>query len=228
LTRPVASLAAGRVLVVGVGGLGCPAAAAVAAAGVGHLGLVDPDRVERSNLVRQLLYTDADLGQRKVAVAAAALTRDHPRLEVALYPDRWPERTPAELLARYHVVIDATDRTATKLALHDACLTAGVAYCFGGAVGWQGQWMVVIPGETPCLRCAFGAIDGMEGRGTCADLGVLAPVVGLVGYQQALAAIRILLGKPPAPGLTTYDGRRQRTHTLALSRDPRCPACGAG
>jgi len=223
----VASLAAGRVLVVGLGGLGCPAARAVAAAGVGHLGLVDPDRVERSNLPRQTLYGEGDLGERKVAVAAAALTRLHPGLEVATYPGRWPERTPADLLGRYHVVIDGTDRATTKLALHDACLAAGVAYCFGGAVGWQGQWMAVVPGETPCLRCGFGGTDGRDEGGTCADLGVLAPVVGLVGYQQALAAVRILLGEPPAPGLTTYDGRRQRTHTIDLARDLRCPGCGS-
>lgn len=223
----MASLAAGRVLVVGLGGLGCPAARAVAAAGVGHLGLVDPDRVERSNLLRQTLYGDADLGERKVAVAAAALVRLRPRLEVATYPGRWPDHTPAELLGRYHVVIDGTDRATTKLALHDACLAAGVAYCFGGAVGWQGQWMAVLPGETPCLRCGFGPTDGRDDGATCADLGVLAPVVGLVGYQQALAAIRILLGKPPALGLTTYDGRRQRIHTLDLTRDPHCPGCGS-
>ncbi len=222
----MASLAAGRVLIVGLGGLGCPAARAVAAAGVGRLGLVDGDRVERSNLPRQTLYTDADLGERKVAVAAAALVHLQPQLEVATYPGRWPDHTPADLLGRYHVVIDGTDRATTKLALHDACLAAGVAYCFGGAVGWQGQWMAILPGETPCLRCAFGPTDGEDAGGTCADLGVLAPVVGLVGCQQALAAIRILLGRPPAPGLTTYDGRRQRTHTVELSRDPNCPGCG--
>ncbi len=221
----MASLAAARVLIVGLGGLGCPAAETLATAGVGHLGLVDPDRVERSNLPRQTLYGEADRGERKVTVAAATLTRRHPRLEIATYPGRWPEETPGALLSRYPVVIDATDRAATKLALHDACVAAGVAYCFGGAVGWRGQWMTVLPGETPCLRCVFGPAAGEEEGGSCADLGVLASVVGLVGHQQALAALRILLGEPPAPGLTTYDGRRQRTHTLHLDRDPRCEGC---
>jgi molybdopterin/thiamine biosynthesis adenylyltransferase len=220
-------LAAGRVLVVGIGGLGCPAALALADAGVGTLGLVDGDRVDLSNLQRQILHRVATLGMPK-AVSAAAILRDRrPEVAVETFDGRWPAETPAGLLGRFDVVVDGSDRAATKLALNDACVAAGVPYVYAGAVGWDGQWMAVVPGRSACLRCLFGDSDGGD-EPTCGEIGVLAPVVGLIGFQQAMEAIKLITGRGVASTdrLTTYDGLRQRFYTVRVDRNPRCPTCG--
>jgi molybdopterin/thiamine biosynthesis adenylyltransferase len=220
-------LAQARVLVVGVGGLGCPAAMALAEAGVGTLGLVDGDRVDLSNLQRQILHRVATLGMEKVTSAAALLRAARPSLTVETFSGRWPAETPADLLTAFDVVVDGSDRAATKLALNDACVAASVPYVYAGAVGWDGQWMAVIPRRTACLRCLFGDSDG-GGEPTCGEIGVLAPVVGLIGFQQAMEAIKLITGHGTAATnrLTTYDGLRQRFYTVRVDRNPRCPTCG--
>jgi molybdopterin/thiamine biosynthesis adenylyltransferase len=220
-------LAHARALVVGVGGLGCPAALALAAAGVGTLGLVDGDRVDLSNLQRQILHRVATLGMPKTASAAATLHVLHPALAIETFDGRWPAGTPGDLLGRFDVVVDGSDRAATKLALNDACVAAGVPYVYAGAVGWDGQWMAVVPGRTACLRCLFGDSDGGH-EPTCGEIGVLAPVVGLIGFQQAMETIKLITGVGTASvdRLTTYDGLRQRFYTVRVDRNPRCPTCG--
>jgi molybdopterin/thiamine biosynthesis adenylyltransferase len=220
-------LARARVLVVGVGGLGCPAALALAEAGVGTLGLVDGDRVDLSNLQRQILHRVTTLGMPKAASAAAALRARCPTLNLETFDGRWPAGTPAGLLTTFDVVVDGSDRAVTKLALNDACVAAGVPYIYAGAVGWDGQWMAVVPGRTACLRCLFGDRDG-GGEPTCGEIGVLAPVVGLIGFQQAMEAIKLITGEGAASvnRLTTYDGLRQRFYTVRVDRNPRCPTCG--
>lgn len=216
-----------RVLVVGIGGLGCPAALGLAEAGVGTLGLVDGDRVELSNLQRQILHGMATLGQAKTESAATALRGRRPSLAVETFAGRWPAATPADLLERFDVVVDGSDRAATKLALNDACVAAGVPYVYAGAVGWDGQWMAILPGRTACLRCLFGNSDGGH-EPTCGEIGVLAPIVGLIGFQQAAEAVKLLTDPDTAATnrLTTYDGLRQRFYTVRVARKANCPACG--
>jgi len=216
-----------RVLVVGIGGLGCPAALGLAEAGVGTLGLVDGDRVELSNLQRQILHRMATVGQTKTESAATALRGRRPALVVETFAGRWPAATPADLLERFDVVVDGSDRAATKLALNDACVAAGVPYVYAGAVGWDGQWMAILPGRTACLRCLFGNSDGGH-EPTCGEIGVLAPIVGLIGFQQAAEAVKLLTDPDTAATnrLTTYDGLRQRFYTVRVARKPDCPSCG--
>jgi len=216
-----------RVLVIGIGGLGCPAALALAEAGVGTLGLVDGDRVELSNLQRQILHRMATVGQAKTESAASALRARRPVLVVETFAGRWPAATPADLLQRFDVVVDGSDRAATKLALNDACVAAGVPYVYAGAVGWDGQWMAVLPGRTACLRCLFGNSDGGD-EPTCGEIGVLAPIVGLIGFQQAVEAVKLITDPDAAATnrLTTYDGLRERFYTVRVARNPDCPSCG--
>jgi len=223
----VERLAQARVLVVGIGGLGCPAALALAEAGVGTLGLVDGDRVELSNLQRQILHGMATLGEAKTESAASALRARRPDLAIETFAGRWPADTPSDLLQRFDVVVDGSDRASTKLALNDACVAAGIPYVYAGAVGWDGQWMAVVPGRTACLRCLFGTSDGGH-EPTCGEIGVLAPIVGLIGFQQAAEAVKLIVDPDTAATnrLTTYDGLRQRFSTVRVERNPNCPSCG--
>jgi molybdopterin/thiamine biosynthesis adenylyltransferase len=216
-----------RVLVVGIGGLGCPAALALAEAGVGTLGLVDGDRVELSNLQRQILHRMATLGQAKTESAATILRERRPDLAIETFIGRWPADTPTDLLRRFDVVVDGSDRAATKLALNDACVAARVPYVYAGAVGWEGQWMAVLPRRTACLRCLFGDSHGGD-EPTCGEIGVLGPIVGLIGFQQAAEAIKLMTDPATAATdrLTTYDGLRERFYTVRVARKPDCPACG--
>jgi len=200
---------------------------ALADAGVGTLGLVDGDRVELSNLQRQILHRMATVGQPKTDSAASALRGRRPSLAVETFPGRWPSATPPDLLGRFDVVVDGSDRAATKLAINDACVAAGVPYVYAGAVGWDGQWMAVLPGRTACLRCLFGNSDGGD-EPTCGEIGVLAPIVGLIGFQQAVEAVKLITDPDAAATdrLTTYDGLRERFYTVRVARNPDCPSCG--
>ena len=149
-------------LVVGVGGLGCPAASALAAGGVGTLVIADPDRVELSNLPRQLLHDAGELGELKVESAARALADRHPEVAVETIAEAVAEPNVADLLRDVDVVVDATDGTATKLAINDAAVRAGVALCHAGVVGFCGQLLTVVPGQVPCVRCVFSRPRGRD------------------------------------------------------------------
>jgi molybdopterin/thiamine biosynthesis adenylyltransferase len=217
----------GRVLVVGVGGLGCPAAAALAAAGVGTIGLVDPDVVELSNLPRQPLYRTADVGRPKVAVAAERLAALAPGARVRT----WRRRLGADdgvLVRDFDVVIDGTDSIAAKFAVNDAAVGAGVPLVHAGALGLRAQVLTVVPGVTACYRCVFEEAPPPGDVPSCAEAGVLGPVVALAGGLQAAEAIRLLAGEPPhlADRLLVIDldgGYR----AVPLARRPGCLACGS-
>jgi molybdopterin/thiamine biosynthesis adenylyltransferase/molybdopterin converting factor small subunit len=218
-----------RAVLLGMGGLGCPAALALAEAARAlglplRLVLVDPDRVERGNLARQILYRDADVGRAKAEVAAerlSALIAAEPAVQ------RFERATAPGLLARADVLLDGTDDAATRFFANDAALAAGVPLVHGAALGWRGQILTILPGRTACLRCLFeGPPD--EGAPGCAQAGVLGPLCGVVGAAMAAEALAVLRGEPPraASTLISWDARTGRERAVAVPRDPDCSACG--
>jgi adenylyltransferase/sulfurtransferase len=208
----------GKVLVVGMGGLGCPAALYLAGAGVGTLGLMDFDKVDATNLHRQVLYAAADVGRPKVEAARDRLLALAPSLQVRLHPEAF--RAGASV-AGYDLVLSCTDDTGAQYALNDACRKARVPLVHAAVSSWEGELAVFLPGG-PCLRCLRPTPAQAP---SCADEGVLGPVPGVLGAMQALEAIKLLAGLPAAPGLLLWDGRGQSFDGVALKRREGC-ACG--
>jgi adenylyltransferase/sulfurtransferase len=211
--------------IIGMGGLGCPAAVALARAGVRRLTLVDGDVVETSNLHRQPLYGPGDLGRPKVEVARERLARAFPGLEI----DTWVKRVGAaeidSLLFRHALAIDGTDSVQAKFLLSDAVARTGRPLVSGGVVQWGGQAMRIDPGGA-CLRCLYGTAPREDEVPTCARAGVLGSLAGVVGALQASLA----LGPPSPAGQSTLhvvDGRSLRFRTLTVRRVSGCPGCGA-
>jgi molybdopterin/thiamine biosynthesis adenylyltransferase len=215
-----------RILIVGVGGLGAPAAAALADAGVGTLGLVDPDVVETSNLHRQPLYDDAAVGRLKVEVAAARLHALRPDLEIETH--RLRVETDASLLARFDVVVDGTDSIASKFALNDLAVAARRPLVHAGVVGLRAQLLTVLPGRAACYRCVFEAPPPPEELVSCTEAGVLGPLPAFVGALQAAEAVRLATGAAPlfADRLLTVDALSGTWRSVPLARRLSCAACG--
>lgn len=218
------------ILVVGVGALGCAVAEALARAGVGRLGLVDPDVVERSNLPRQLLHRAADLGRPKVESAAAKLGARHPSLRLAPLQARVDLASAERLFAGYDCVVDATDGVASKFVINDAAVRLGRVLVHGGVVRFQGQLMTVAPGRSACLRCLFEAPPEANDVPSCQEAGVLGSLAGTIGLLQAAEAVRYLNGAGTllTDRLLTYDALAGRWRQVRLRRSPACTACGSG
>jgi adenylyltransferase/sulfurtransferase len=220
------TLARARILVVGVGGLGAPAASALAAAGVGTLGLIDPDVVEVSNLHRQLLYGDEDIGAAKVTVAAVRLGALAPRVRIEARRERFGAGH-RHLLATFGCVVDGTDSIDAKFLLNDMAVAAGVPLVHGGVVGFRAQLLTILPRRSACFRCVFEEHPPPGEVPSCEEAGVLGPVAALAGALLGAEAIRFLSGDVTSAGqLLTFDLRAGRWRTLPLRRRPDCPACG--
>ena len=207
---------------VGAGALGCAAARTLAQTAGIAVTLVDPDHVELSNLQRQVLYVEADIGRLKVEAAAERLARDFSRPVTAIAA-RFDLETGPALLEGADLVIDATDDPDTKFLLGRLCCAAGLPYVYGGVVRTGGQWMLVEPGVSACLECLFPA-RGPENSEGCSALGVLAPVAGFVGCMQAFSALTFLLAPERAhPGrLHVYELGGARTRRLDIKPDDDC------
>ena len=220
-----ARLAAARGLVVGAGALGSPVVQYLAGAGVGHLTIIDGDAVELSNLSRQPLHREADLGASKAESAAAAAASLNSEIEIVAESRRLAPAEAAGVVGAFDVVCDATDDFAIKFALNDACVGAGVALVHAAILRYGGQVMTVVPGG-PCYRCLFGAAPDPEAVPTCAQAGILGPVAAVVGGLQATEALKLILGvgEPLSGRLLVYDGLRPRARTVEFGRDPRCAA----
>jgi molybdopterin-synthase adenylyltransferase len=212
-----------RVLIVGIGGLGAPAAMALAAAGVGTLVLVDPDRIELSNLHRQPLYDTADVGRPKVDVASERLRGLHPALDVVTREEHFAARH----LERVDVVLDGTDSIAAKFAVNDACVAAGIPLVHAGVLGFRAQLLTVLPGRSACYRCVFEEAPPPGDVPSCQDAGVLGPVPALAGALQAAEVLRLLTGGRAAfaDRLLTIDTREGRWRAVPVASNPRCPIC---
>ena len=215
-----------RALVIGAGGLGTPALLALAEAGVRQLGIIDSDRVELSNLHRQILYGEADVGAPKADVAGAALTARFEGLEV----QRWcaPFAAPLHDLVRdFEVVLDGTDRFETKLAISDVCVDRGVPYVFAAVTAYEGQVMAVRPGHSACLRCLFDEAPPPGAAPTCEALGILGPVAGLVAAEQVRSALGLLAGDASVVDrIWLYDGAKDAAREVRLRQAADCRGCG--
>lgn len=213
--------------VVGMGGLGSPAAMYLAAAGVGTLIIADDDDVELSNLQRQIIHDTDAIGDAKVASAARTLKRLNPAVAIETVSTRLG---PADLEAqarRADVVLDATDNFTSRYAINDACWAAGTPLVSGAAIRWEGQIAVFDPrrADAPCYRCLYR--EGSDEALNCADNGVIAPLVGIVGACQALEAIKLLcgVGETLAGYVLYFDALYMDWRKLRLNRDPDCPTC---
>ncbi len=216
-----------RALIVGLGGLGSPVAMYLAAAGVGRLTLVDFDKVDLSNLQRQIIHRTADIGRPKVESARDTLLALNPLIEVTAIPKALDEAELREQVRQANVVVDACDNLPTRLAINAACVRAGVPLVTGAAIRLEGQVLVWRPGgKGACYRCLYR--DAEVNTETCAQTGVLAPVVGVIGSLQAVEAIKVLtgLGEPLDGRLLLIDANRMEWRMLKVQRWPECPMCG--
>lgn len=218
-----AKLKAARVLVIGAGGLGSPAAFYLAAAGIGTVALADFDQVELSNLQRQLLHTTADLGRRKIDSGRETLQALNPALQVPVYAEPITKESLRELLqgGHYDMVVDAVDDPVTKFAINDACVEMRTPFVHGGILKYQGQLMTYVPGS-PCLRCLFPEAPQAKGGRN----GVLGAVPGVIGSLQATEVIKYLLGLGSllTGRLVTYDSLAMAFRTVTVPKRPHC-AC---
>jgi molybdopterin/thiamine biosynthesis adenylyltransferase len=218
----------GKVLVVGVGGLGSPAALALALAGVGTIGLIDPDVVELSNLQRQILHQTADLGRPKVVSAREKLLRLNPAIEILAYQERLHEQNVSRFFHAYDFVIDATDGVATKFLINDGAVLLGKPFSYGGIVQFTGQTLTVLPRQATCLRCLFPEIPSADDIPTCQEAGIIGSLAGSLGMIQAAEAVKYLDGAPDlcTDRLLIYEALNSRWRAVVVRRNPRCPLCG--
>ncbi len=228
-----------RALIVGMGGLGCPASLGLARAGVEHLTLIDPDVVELSNLHRQPWHRTSDLGRPKVTSAAEKLRAAFPSLQLEALQAHLDSSNAIELFRDHDVVIDATDGTGTKFLLNDAAVRVGVPLIYGGVLQLEGQLMRIRPGG-PCLRCLFETPPDADAVPTCAQAGVLGPLAGLIGALQAVMALDESPGEPGFGHLAVINARTLVERRVRLRRradctcatpdrikltDPKAPGC---
>jgi len=223
-----ARFASAHALIIGVGGLGAPAAQFLAAAGVGTLSLCDADSVDLTNLQRQILYATADVGQRKVDAAAARLSSINPHVTIVKVARRIGEADLQPLVAAADVVIDCCDNFATRHAVNRACVGARKPLVSGAALRFDGQLAVFDTRNpaSPCYHCLFGEGDELE-ETRCATMGVFAPLVGIVGSTQAAEALKLLagVGESLAGRLLLLDALTMEWREVRVPRDPDCPVC---
>ncbi len=219
-----------RVLLVGLGGLGCPAALVLARAGVACVGLCDDDVVERSNLHRQILFGEGDVGTSKLDAAARALGvlagPGRARPELRLHRTRLLPDNALAIVREYDVVLEGADNFATKFLAADACALAGVPIVHASAVRWVGTALAVAAGGAPCYRCLFEDVLPASDAPSCAEAGVMGPVVGVVAAAQVDLALALLDGLSVEGQLVTFDGRTDLLRRRTIARRADCALCG--
>ncbi len=218
-------LKAAKVLIVGAGGLGAPAALYLAAAGVGRVTLVDPDVVALSNLQRQVLYAGADRGRAKVAAAAERLAGLNPHVEIAQAPVLLDGANARQLVRGHDLVLDGTDDFATRFTVNAACVAEGAPLVSGAIGRWTGQ--VGVFAGRPCYQCLVPEIP--PDAETCAVVGVVGALAGVIGSMMALEAVKLIVGagEPLTGRLLIYDALAAEARTVRIGPDPGCPVCGA-
>jgi molybdopterin/thiamine biosynthesis adenylyltransferase len=218
------ALKAASVLIVGAGGLGAPAALYLTAAGVGRIGLADPDTVALSNLQRQILYAGADVGRPKVEAAAERLASLNANVVVDPIAARLTLNNAGALIRPFDLVLDGTDDFATRFAVNAACLAEGMPLVSGAVGRWTGQ--VGVFAGRPCYRCLVPEIP--PEAETCATVGVIGALAGVIGAMMALEAIKLIVGAGESltGRLLIYDALAAETRTVRVGADPACPACG--
>jgi len=217
-----------RVLLIGAGGLGSPAAYYLAAAGVGTIGIIDADVVEESNLQRQILHNTKRVGQYKAESARETIEALNPDVKVITYIERLDETNVARIIADYDVIIDGTDNFPTRYLLNDAAIMANKPVVHGSVFRFEGQLTIFKPNEGPCYRCLYPEPPPLALAPSCAEAGVLGVLPGIIGLLQATETVKLLLGigEPLVGRMMTYDALAGEFNELRLYRDPECPACG--
>lgn len=220
-------LVEGRVLVIGAGGLGSPALLYLVAAGVGKVGIVDSDRVELSNLQRQILHNGERIGDLKVASAAAVLSPLNRDVVLVMHSARVESSNIEGLISGYDFVIDATDNFESKFLINDACVAQGLPFSHAGILRYRGQTMTIVPGKSACYRCIFPEAPEDEDAVACSKAGVLGVLPGVIGTLQATEAIKFLLGVGDllTGRLLTYDSAALKFREIAFRRNADCPVC---
>lgn len=221
-------LAAARVLVVGAGGLGSPALLYLAAAGVGTIGVVDSDVVELTNLHRQVIHSDADLGRLKTESAQAAVARVNPHVEVVRHDVTLDSGNALDIIRDYDLVVDGTDNFPTRYLVNDACVLLDKPHVWGSILRFDGQVSIWWKGHGPCYRCVFPEPPPPGAVPSCAEGGVFGILCAAIGSVQSTEAIKLLLGlgEPLTGRLLVHDALRQSWDTLTVRADPECPVCG--
>ena len=222
-------LLSSKVLIVGAGGLGSPATLYLAAAGVGTLGLIDADKVDLTNLQRQIIHHTADVGVAKVTSAQAKINAMNPDVTVHTYYQWARADNIREIVAQYDFVIDGTDNFPAKFLVNDACYFEKIAYSHAGVLRFEGQLMTIIPDQSACYRCFIEAPPPAGAVPSPSQAGVLGVLPGVIGTLQATEAIKYLLGLGEllTDSLLAYDALNMRFRKLKLRRNPDCPLCGA-
>jgi len=217
-----------RVLIVGAGGLGSPAALYLAAAGVGTIGLIDDDDVDVSNLQRQILHTTSAAGTPKTASAAQRLGELNPDVRVVPHQTRLVAANALEIMSGYDIAVDATDNFASRYLLNDASMHLDIPVVHGSVFRFEGQVAVFRPHDSACYRCVFPAPPPADLAPDCAQAGVFGVLPGVIGTLQATEVLKLILsiGEPLVGKMLTYDALSQSTYTLRLKRRDDCPACG--
>jgi molybdopterin-synthase adenylyltransferase len=227
--RRVTEHIAKGILIVGVGGLGVPAAMAAVRAGATRLGLIDPDPVELSNLHRQVIYGVTDIGTPKVIAAEQRLRQISRQVEIETHHAELNPANAHSVIESYEFIIDGTDSPLTKFLINDTCVALGRPFAYGGVLGMTGQTMTILPGRTACLRCLFEEPPDESEIASCRDAGIIGPVAGAIGEVQAAEAIRCLGGVMPelAGIMLTYDAKQSgRIRLTSIAARPGC-GCGA-
>jgi molybdopterin/thiamine biosynthesis adenylyltransferase len=228
-TRGQIALKNSRVLIIGLGGLGSPAALYLAAAGVGMIGLVDPDQVSLSNLQRQILYASNQVGQNKVDCAQTRLAQLNPEIQVETYPFQVTAQNIMELIASFDAIIDGTDQFASRYLINDACVLARKPYFYGAIQGFEGQLSVFHPPRFPCYRCLYPTAPPADALPNCNENGVLGVLPGIIGTLQATEVLKFLLkiGAQAAGKLIVFDALHANFFSYQIQRDPDCKVCGS-
>lgn len=218
----------GKVLIVGAGGLGSPAALYLAAAGTGTIGLIDGDVVDRTNLQRQVIHFTDDLDVPKVESAKNKINRLNPDVRVQTYRSLLTPENAFDIISQYDFVIDGTDNFSSKFMINDACVMAGKPFSHGGILRFEGQTMTYVPGSA-CYRCIFGSPPPQNAVPSCSQAGVLGSIAGMLGTIQATEALKFLVGKGSllTNRMLIFDALKMNFMEISINPDKNCKVCGS-
>ncbi|MHC4130878.1 MAG: HesA/MoeB/ThiF family protein [Planctomycetota bacterium] len=221
-------LLSSRVLIIGAGGLGSSSALYLAAAGIGTIGIVDSDKVELTNLQRQIIYNTGDVGEKKVVSAEKRIKALNPGVNVNVYNLRLEAENVRPVIRDYDFVIDGTDNFPSKFLINDACYFEKTPFCHAGVLTFYGQMLTVIPGQTTCYRCIFREPPPANAVPSCSQAGILGVLPGVIGSLQATEAIKYLLGLGDllTDTLLNYNALTMKFRKTELKHNPKCPLCG--
>jgi len=217
-----------RVLIVGAGGLGSPAAFYLAAAGIGTIGLIDGDAVDLSNPQRQRSHQTPDIGKPKVDSAKAKILDLNPSVAVETYPTRLTAENALDIIGRYDIVVDGVDNFPAKFLINDACFFARKPLVHGGILRFDGRVFTILPGKSACYRCVFKQPPPPGTVASCQEAGVIGALAGVIGTIQATEVLKLILGKGRllTNRLLDYDARLTRFREIKIAKNPQCPLCG--